>query len=334
MKTTNRAGLRRLMMDNVLYGCLLLMIVLIAIIAPNFLSLGVLTDILTQSAPRIVLAMGLLVVIISCGIDMTVGRLAGLCAIISGSLAQSIAYNLKFWPGLPEFPIWVPILVAISAGLAVGSITGLIVSKLKVPAFLATLGMQMIIYGAALVLINKKPNHSQPLAGYIDSFYRFGTGSVGGISYLAIIAIVVMVLIHIMLTRTTLGKNIFAIGGNREAAIVSGINVHKIEIFTYALCGFLAGLAGVMLAARTGSATPSYGEGYELDAIASCIIGGASFTGGIGSVPGAFLGVIIFNVINYGLTFIGLSSYFQYIVKGMIIVFAVALDMRKYAHNS
>ena len=275
-----------------------------------------------------------MVVIISCGIDMTVGRLAGLCAIISGTLAQTATYNLKFWPGLPELPIWVPIAAAMGVGLLVGCITGMIVSRLSVPAFLATLGMQMIIYGASLLLINKKPNHSQPLAGYVNSFTAFGTGSIGGISYLAIIAIAVMVLIHIMLTKTTLGKNIFAIGGNREAAIVTGINVHRIEIFTYALCGLLAGLAGVMLAARTGSGTPTYGEGYELDAIASCIIGGASFTGGIGSVPGAFLGVIIFNVINYGLTFIGLSSYFQYIVKGLIIVFAVALDMRKYARRA
>lgn len=334
MKTASSRSFRKLIADNVLYICLLMIIVIIAAIAPSFLSLGVLTDILTQSAPRIVLAMGLLVVIISCGIDMTVGRLAGLTAIISGSLAQTAAYNLKFWPGLPEFPIWVPILAAMLAGLLVGCITGTIVSRLKVPAFLATLGMQMIIYGISLLLINKKPNHSQPLAGYRTVFSDFGTGTVAGISYLAIIAIAVMILTHIMLTKTTLGKNIFAIGGNREAAVVSGINVHRIEIFTYALCGFLAGLAGVMLAARTGSATPSYGEGYELDAIASCIIGGASFTGGIGSVPGAFLGVIIFNVINYGLTFIGLSSYFQYIVKGLIIVFAVALDMRKYARNS
>ncbi len=334
MENGKKLDFRSLITDNVLYICLISLIVVIAVISPSFLSLGVVTDILTQSAPRIVLAMGLLVVIISCGIDMTVGRLAGLSAIVSGSLAQSMTYNLKFWPGLPEFPILVPIIMAMLVGLAVGCITGIIVSKLSVPAFLATLGMQMVIYGTSLILINKKPNHSQPLAGYLDAFNRFGTGTIGGISYLAIIAIAVMILIHIMLTKTTLGKNIFAIGGNREAALVSGINVRRIEIFTYALCGLLAGLAGVMLAARTGSATPSYGEGYELDAIASCIIGGASFTGGIGSVPGAFLGVIIFNVINYGLTFIGLSSYYQYVVKGLIIVFAVALDMRKYARKA
>ena len=127
---------------------------------------------------------------------------------------------------------------------------------------------------------------------------------------------------------TTLGKNIYATGGNREAAKVAGINVFKIDMFVYILSGALAALAGCMLAARTGSANATYAEGYEMDAIASCIIGGASFTGGIGNVPGAFLGVIIFSVISYGLTFVGLSSYWQNIAKGLIIIVAVALDMR------
>lgn len=329
----NENKIIKLFTNNVLYICLFAMIVVIAVISPSFLSLGVLSDILTQSAPKTVLAMGLLVVIISSGIDMTVGRLAGLCAVISGTLAQEAAYSLKFWQGLPQLPFWVPILAAMAAGLLIGCVTGIVISKFRVPAFLATLGMQMILYGGTLLLINKKPNHSQPLAGYEANFIRFGTGAVGRLSYLVILSLAVMVLVHLLLTRTTLGKNIFAVGGNREAARVSGINVRKVEIFTYALSGTLAGLAGAMLAARTGSATPSYGEGYELDAIASCIIGGASFSGGIGSVPGAFLGVIIFNVINYGLTFIGLSSFWQYIVKGLIIVFAVALDMRKYSRD-
>ena len=148
---------------------------------------------------------------------------------------------------------------------------------------------------------------------------------------MVIVAIGVMVVIYILLNHTTLGKNIYATGGNREAAKVAGINVFKIDMFVYLLSGALAAFAGCMMSARTGSATAAYAEGYEMDAIASCIIGGASFTGGIGNVPGTFLGVIIFSVINYGLTFIGLSSYWQYIVKGLIIIVAVALDMRKYA---
>ena len=269
MKSKNMS---KILMDNILYICLLLMIVIIAIISPSFISVRVLSDVLTQSAPKMLLAVGMLVVIIAGGMDMTVGRLAGL-------------------------------------------------------------GLQLIIYGGNLLFMKKAPNNSQPLAGFKESFTKFGTGSVAGVNYLIIVAFVVMIAVYIILNMTTLGKNIYATGGNREAAKVAGINVFKIDMFVYILSGALAALAGCMLAARTGSANATYAEGYEMDAIASCIIGGASFTGGIGNVPGAFLGVIIFSVISYGLTFVGLSSYWQNIAKGLIIIVAVALDMRKYGSD-
>lgn len=324
----------KILVDNILYICLILMIVIIAIISPSFVSVRVLSDVLIQSAPKILLAMGMLVVIVAGGMDMTVGRLAGLGAVISGTLAQQSTYYIKFWPNLPELPLAVPIIVSILVGMIMGAITGTIISKLRVPAFLAGVGLQLIIYGANLLLLKKAPNNSQPLAGYKESFTKFGTGSIFGINYLIIVAFAIMIIVYIILNKTTLGRNIYATGGNREAAKVAGINVYKIDLFVYMLCGLLASLAGCMLAARTGSANATYAEGYEMDAIASCIIGGASFTGGIGNVPGAFLGVIIFSVISYGLTFVGLSSYWQNIAKGVIIIVAVALDMRKYASQN
>ncbi|MGB4660718.1 MAG: beta-methylgalactoside transporter [Mobilitalea sp.] len=328
MKSKN---ISKFIVDNILYICLVLMIVIIAVIAPSFISIRVLSDVLIQSAPKILLAMGMLVVIIAGGMDMTVGRLAGLGAVIAGTLAQQTTYYLKFWTNLPELPIIVPIMISILAGVAMGAVTGVIISKFKVPAFLAGLGIQMAIYGGNLLFLKRTPNNSQPLAGFKETFLKFGTGSIFGISYLILVAFAVVILVFILLNMTTLGKNIYATGGNREAAKVAGINVFKVDMFVYMLSGGLAAFAGCMIAARTGSATATYAEGYEMDAIASCIIGGASFAGGIGNVPGAFLGVIIFSVINYGLTFVGLSSYWQYIVKGLIIVVAVALDMRKYA---
>lgn len=324
----------KILVDNILYICLLIMIIVIAVISPSFLSGRVLSDVLIQSAPKILLAMGMLVVIVAGGMDMTVGRLAGLGAVVAGTLAQTSDYYLKFWQSFPELPLWIPLAAAVVLGLLCGAVTGLIISKLQVPAFLAGVGLQLIIYGANLLYLKKAPNNSQPLAGFKDSFTSFGTGKVMGINYLVLVAVVVMILIYILLNRTTLGKNIYATGGNREAAKVAGINVFRIDMFVYMLSGALAAFAGCMMAARTGSATAVYAEGYEMDAIASCIIGGASFTGGIGNVPGTFLGVIIFSVINYGLTFIGLSSYWQYIVKGLIIIVAVALDMRKYMSKS
>ncbi len=326
--------LSKFLLDNILYICLLIMIVVIAVISPSFISMRVLSDVLIQSAPKILLAMGMLVVIIAGGMDMTVGRLAGLGAVVAGTLAQTADYYIKFWPSLPELPIFVPMIVCVLMGMLIGAVTGTIISKFKVPAFLAGLGMQLIIYGGNLLFLKKAPNNSQPLAGYKPTFTQFGTGNVMGINYLIIVAVVVMVVVYIILNKTTLGKNIYATGGNREAAQVAGINVYKIDLFVYMLCGALAAFAGCMLAARTGSANASYAEGYEMDAIASCIIGGASFTGGIGNVPGAFLGVIIFSVISYGLTFVGLSSYWQNIVKGIIIIVSVALDMHKYASKN
>ncbi|MGC3999660.1 MAG: hypothetical protein QM767_20310 [Anaeromyxobacter sp.] len=156
-----------------------------------------------------------------------------------------------------------------------------------------------------------------------------GTGPYS-IPYLVIIALVVAVGMWVLMNKTAFGKNVYAMGGNEQAARVSGINVAKTTMIMYAIAGGLYGLAGTLEAARTGGATNNYGTGYELDAIAACVVGGVSVTGGIGTIPGILLGVVIFTVINYGLTFVGLSPYWQQIVKGTIIVSAVAFDIRKY----
>ena len=331
LKEKKSFNLRAFLMNYALYAIMVLMIIVIAIISGGkFLSIRVLRDILTQSASRIVVAMGCMFVIVSGSADLSGGRTVGLAAVISGSLAQQATYYLKFWPSLPELPAIVPVVVSIAVGLGVGCFNGFVVSKLKVPAFLATLGTQMIVYGANCLYFNKAPNNSQPLGGYLDSFGAIGTGSILGVPYLIIIAFAVMLAVWILQTKTCLGKEIFAVGGNPEAARVSGINVFKIQMITYAIAGACYGLAGSLEAARTGSASSTYGLSYELDAIASCIVGGCSAGGGVGTVPGVFFGVIIFNVINYGLTFIGLSSYWQFVVKGIIIIGAIAVDVRKY----
>ena len=322
--------IKDLLMNNVLYVIMILIVIAIALISPKFLSFRVLRDILNQSSIRLLVALGVLFVIISGNADLSGGRLVGLTAVVAGTLAQSATTTLKFFPNLPELNPFIGIAVAVLLGLLVGILNGLIVSKLRVPAFLATLGTQMIIYGANCLFIALPPNQSQPLAGLTDAFRNIGTGNIFGVNYIIIISILAAIFVWLFLTKTTLGKEIFAVGGNPEAAKVSGINVFKITLITYAIAGAFYGLAGALECARTGSANSSYGLGYELDAIASCIIGGCSASGGIGSVPGVFLGVVIFNVINYGLTFIGLSSYWQYVVKGLIIIFAIALDIRKY----
>lgn len=334
LKDKKRLDVRKLLMNYALYVIMVLMVVIVACISPKFLSIRVLRDILTQSSTRIIVAMGCMFVIISGSSDLSGGRTVGLAAVVAGTLAQQSSYYLKYWANLPELPIIVPILVSMAVGLVVGLLNGFIVAKLKVPAFLATLGTQMIVYGANCLYFNREPNNSQPLGGFLKSFSELGTGNIFGIPYLVIIAVAIMVLVWILQTKTCLGKEIFAVGGNPEAARVSGINVFKIQMITYSLAGVCYGLAGCLEAARTGSASSTYGLSYELDAIASCIVGGCSAGGGVGTVPGVFFGVIIFNVINYGLTFIGLNSYWQFVVKGLIIVISIAIDVRKYAHKN
>ena len=329
---TKKFNIKNILSNYALYFIMILMVIVIGSMSPKFFSWRVLRDILMQSSTRIIVALGCLFILISGSADLSGGRTVGLTAVIAGSLAQKADYYIKFW-NLPELPPIVPIFAAVLVGLIVGLLNGFTVSKLKVPAFLATLGWMMVVYGTNLLLCNKPPNNSQPLGGFLKNFTNLGSGNIAGIPIIVFFALGMCIIVHVLLTKTTLGREIFSVGSNAEAARVSGINVFKIQMITFALAGACYGLAGALEAARIGSANSSYGNGYEMDAIASCIVGGCSMTGGVGSVIGVFLGVIIFNVINYGLTFIGLSSYWQWVVKGLIIIIAVSIDMRKYSSN-
>ncbi|SCW55856.1 methyl-galactoside transport system permease protein [Paenibacillus tianmuensis] len=318
-----------------IYFVLILLVAGIAASDPRFLSVDILRDILLQNSTRAIIALGAAFVLITGGTDLSAGRVVGLTAVLSASMLQTADYPRRFFPDMPDLPVWAPILIGIAAGLLVGLINGWIVSRLSVPPFIATLGTMVIVYGANSIYFDLKPNESQPIAGLRQDFTTIGTGFVGpngpySLPYIVIIAIVVAFVVWVIFNKTRLGKNMYAIGGNSQAAVVSGINVKRNLIYIYAIAGALYGLGGVLEAARTGGATNNYGNMYELDAIAACVVGGVSTAGGIGTVPGVLAGVLIFGVINYGLTFIGVSPYWQLIIKGLIIVAAVAFDIRKY----
>jgi methyl-galactoside transport system permease protein len=316
--------------DNAIYVVLLVLIIGIAIKDPRFLGLTCLRDILIQSSTRVIIALGACFAILTAGADLSAGRMVGLAAVISASMLQSATYARKFFPNLGHINIVIPIIIAILVGLVFGLINGFVIAKLSVPPFIATLGTMVIIYGANSIYFDMKPNNSQPIGGLRSDFTTLGSGSILGIPNVVIIAVIVTIIMWVLLNKTKFGKSIYAIGGNKDAAIVSGINVQKCIIIMYAIAGLLYGLAGVLEAARTGGATNNYGNGYELDAIAACVVGGWSVSGGVGTVPGIIVGVLIFSVINYGLTFIGVNPYWQQIIKGAIIVSAVAVDIRKY----
>jgi methyl-galactoside transport system permease protein len=318
--------------DKAIYLVLLALVCAIAAINPRFLATDTFINIIQQSSTRMIIAMGMSFVIIGTGgVDLSACRVVGMTAVISASMLQTSDYSRLFYPNLPQLPVILPFLLAVTAALLFGLLNGFIVAKLNVPPFIATLATMVIVYGATSIYFNMPPNNSQPIGGLRDDFTYLGTGKIYGfIPIIVIIALVVCIAVWFLQNKTVFGKNVYAIGGNRDAAKVSGINVSMTVVIIFALAGALIGMAGVLEAARTGGATNNYGVGYELDAIAACVVGGVSSSGGVGTVGGVISGVFIFQVINYGLTFIGVDPYWQQIIKGLIIASAVALDIRKY----
>lgn len=324
--------LKKLIIDKALIIILIFMIIGIIIIEPSFLQWRVFTDILTQSAIKMICALGLMFPLLIGGTDLAGGRQVGLAAVVVASLSQAAAYSNKFWPNLPELPIIIPIIIAIAIVALIGSINGFMVAKLKMAPFIATFGMSTIVYGINCLYFAKEPNNSQPIGGIREDLTILSSYKLfGQISLLVLIAVIMVVIVWFVLNKTVFGKNIYIVGGNRESAKVSGVNVTKIIIAVFIIESCLVGLAGILEVARTGGANSSYGNAYDFDAISSCVVGGVSLSGGIGKVSGAVTGVIIFTFISYGLAFIGVNSNWQLIIKGIIICSAVALDMRKNA---
>lgn len=322
------------LMNNAIYVVLAVLIITIIAIEPDFLSVKNLMNILTQSSTRIIIALGVGGILITQGTDLSAGRMVGLSAVISASLLQATDYAYRMYPNLAKLPMVVPILVGIAVCAIIGFLNGTIVSVFKVPPFIATLGTSIIVYGLSSIYVDRPPLGAQPIGGFDKAFKTFVTGSYNvfgfKLPHLIVYALIVTIIIWLLWNKTRFGKNMYAIGGNPEAAAVSGVNVTKYLIVIYIIAGALYGFAGTLEAGRVGSATNNTGNMYELDAIAACVVGGVSTSGGIGTVPGIITGVLIFQIINYGLAFLSVNPYIQYIVKGLIIVCAVAIDIRKY----
>lgn len=323
--------------NNAIILALLLLIIVIMFIQPRFMQNQVLLDIMTQSSTRLIIALGICFTLLIAGTDLSAGRMVGLAAVISTSMLQNADYANRFFPNLPQLPVIVPILAAIFACLLFGVLNGYLVARFDMHPFIATLAVQVIIYGACSLYFDMPPNRSQPIGGIRSDFTVLGQfklfenkGVFDGISILIPIAIVICAIIWFVLNKTTFGKNVYAIGGNREAAVVSGVNVFATIMGIFILAAGLYGIGGVLEAARTAGAGNNYGVGYELDAIAACVVGGVSLNGGVGKIRGIVTGVLIFSVIQYGLQFIGVSPMWQQIMKGIIIAVAVALDLSKY----
>jgi inositol transport system permease protein len=305
---------------------LVIMIIFLSIIQPAFLSPTNLFNVLTQSCIFGIMALGMTFVIISKGIDLSVGSVLALAGVIAASFGQVSDATEKYFPNMPVLPVIVPIVVGLGIGALCGFINGWLIAKTKIPAFIATLGMLTVARGFALIYTS-----GRPVSELIPSLTFFGDKIFDVIPVPVIVFLIMIVISHVLLNKTRFGKNTYAIGGNITAAEVSGVNVSKYLILIYTYCGLLAGLAAIVFAGRVGSVHPGAADGYELTAIASTTIGGTSHSGGIGTIIGAFVGAMVLAVLRNGFTLLGVNAYWQKVAEGVIIVVAVIIDMRKNA---
>lgn len=289
------------------------MVILMSILTPTFLNVYNLINIVRQVSFIGIVAMGVTIIIITKGIDLSSGSVIALVSVIAASFAH---------PG--DYPLVVPILVGLLVGVVTGFINGAITAKGMIPPFIATLGMMTAARGLALLYSDGKP-----IDNLSDDFLFIGAGDILGIPVPIIVFAVMGIISHLLLNNTKFGKHTYAIGGNEQAARISGINVDRHLILVYTYAGLLTAISALMLTARISVGQPSMGVMYELDAIAAAVIGGTSLTGGIGTIPGTIIGALIIGVLNNGLDLLNVSSYWQQILKGIIIVIAVLIDSRK-----
>ncbi len=330
-----RRAVKEFFINNLLYILLIAAIVGIQIYDSRFLSLSSIVNIISLSAANLPLALGIAGCIILTGTDLSAGRIVGVTACVAASLLQASGYANKMFPNLPTLPIIVVFLIVIAIGALVGFVNGFCTAKFKLHPFIVTLATQLITYGALLVYLMQGTNNGQSISGLDSGFTSFITGSIFRLGDVAIpnyifYVIGITAIIWFIWNKTAFGKNMFAVGSNPEAANVSGVSVSKTIIWVFVLAGIMYGITGFIEAARIGSNSAATGLNYELDAIAACVIGGVSFVGGIGKIRGVIMGVVLLRIIFVGLTFLGIDSNMQYVIKGLIILVACAIDMRKY----
>lgn len=273
-------------------------------------------------------ALGVGVIIITRGIDLSIGYAVCLTASMAASLSQSVTYEAAMYPGV-NFPLFLPVLVAVLVGMLVGAVNGSLVAYAKLPPFIATLGMMSLCRGAQLIYTNAT------VVGSVKNEYKaIAQGYIGPFPLLMIYVAIAALLVWVILRHTRLGANLYAIGGNPQAARVAGIDVEKGLLFAYTFAGAMYGVAGALQTSRLGLANSLTAVGMEMDAIAAVTIGGVSQSGGVGTMGGMICGVFTMGIITYGMNFLNINPYFQYIVKGSIIIVAVFFDMRKHARKS
>ncbi|EPZ7317953.1 ribose ABC transporter permease [Vibrio mimicus] len=292
---------------------LLFLVVVVSFLNPNFFTVDNILNILRQTSVNAIIAVGMTLVILTAGIDLSVGSVLALCGAFAASLIAM------------EVPVLLAVPTALLAGAALGAISGIIIAKGKVQAFIATLVTMTLLRGVTMVYTDGRPI-STGFTDTADTFAWFGTGYALGIPVPVWLMVVVFAGAWYLLNHTRFGRYVYAVGGNESATRLSGINVDRVKIGVYAICGLLAALAGIIVTSRLSSAQPTAGMGYELDAIAAVVLGGTSLMGGKGRIMGTLIGALIIGFLNNALNLLDVSSYYQMIAKAVVILLAVLVD--------
>ena len=328
------------LLNNAIYILLVIFVIFTATRNANFLTISSLVNIISLAASSLPIALGIGGWIVLTGTDLSAGRVVGLTAAISAAMLQASDWANKMFDNLPEMPIPVVILAVILVGGIVGLVNGFFVAKFSLHPFIVTLATQLIVYGVLLEFYMLNGNNGQPLSGLSDTYRNFITGTMFSIPtgngqsvavpWYVLYAVLLVIIMWFVWNKTTFGKSMFAVGSNPEAANGSGDNVFMTTMMVHTLAGCMYGIEGFIESARIASNTANTGLNYESDAIAACVIGGVSFVGGTGKISGIVLGVFLLRIIFVALNMLSISGNTQYIIKGLIILIACSIDMRKY----
>ena len=289
---------------------MLLMIVIFSIFSDNFFTTNTLFTILRRVAITGIISVGMTFVLLTGGIDLSVGSIAGCTAVTAAILMKNFSVS-----------IFLAIVITIVLSVIYGAINGLCITKLNIPPLIATLGLQTSLRGLAFIVTG-----GLPVFGFGSGFSKFAAATLFGIPYMVILLVLIFIIGIFVLKKTTIGRHIYGVGGNEEASRLSGVNVVRVKMFAYSLCGFLSGVAGLVLLSRTGSGQPSLGDGYEMDAITSVVLGGVSLSGGEGSLPMVTVGVLIMGILSTGMIMCNINDYVQQLVQGIVLIGAVAFS--------
>ena len=324
-KKLNGKAVGKWLSNNAIIIMMLAVTLIVGIIHPNFFSGTNMINLFKNVSIRYIIALGISGCLITTGNDLSAGRLAGFAACLACIFAQTEGASGKFYPNMPTLSTPVVFILVIAICAIVGLCNGLVVSYLKVQPFIATLGMQQVVYGICLVYTG-----GTPIGSLNSNFTALAKDTFLAIPVLIWIALIVAACFWFLYNKTRHGKYMYAIGGNENAAQVAGVNVTASLIRIYILASCMYALGGFLVGAKAGGASTNTGNGYELEAIAACTIGGVSTNGGVGKVSGVLVGVLVFEVLKICLQFLGVDPAYTYIAQGLVIVIAVALDLRKY----